>query len=210
MLGSVPLRKLTVSDIESWQRSLAELGVGASTRRDALIRLRTALKLAERRGPIVQNVATLVEAPNVQRIERPAPDADRIRRLVSAIAGDIRLRAFVLVCLSGPRRSEALGLTWGAINFDRGALSIRKRVNRVAGKGLLVRSGAKTEAGLRTPAVAPIVMNAVRALQAQLLEDRELAAELWRGADDPVSDNAFMFVTSVGSRLPRTPPRLRR
>ena len=201
-LGKVPLAKLSVEHIEHWLNELAARGVGASTRRDALTRLRTALKLAERRGHTIRNVASLVELPPVQRRQRPAPDPDRVRRLLEAAHDDPRLHAFVLVGVgAGLRRAEAMGLQWGDVDLEAGRLSVRRRVNRITGKGLLVRPGAKSRAGERTVYVAPIVMDALRRLRTAMKAERLAAGSAWCGADDPAAPDGFVFVTGKGTLL---------
>ncbi len=201
-LGKVLLAKLSVEHIERWLSDLATQGVGASTRRDALTRLRTALKLAERRGHIIRNVASLVELPPVHRRQRPAPEPDRVRRLLEAAHDDPRLHAFVLVGVgAGLRRAEAMGLQWGDVDLEAGRISVRRRVNRITGRGLLVRPGAKSRAGERTVYVAPMVMDAFRRLSSTLQAERHAAGGAWCGADDPAAPDAFVFVTGKGTLL---------
>ncbi len=202
-LGKLPLSKLTAEHVEKWLTSLADKGVGVSSRQSALKRLRTALALAARRGHVMRNVASMVDMPASERTERQAPDADRLRLLLGAVQANPRMEAFVLVCLgSGLRKGEALGLQWADLDLESGRLSVRRRVNRVTrGGGLLVRTGAKTSAGERDAYAGPLVMESLRRLRATLKADRLAAGAAWRGPNDAVAPEAHVFVSRCGSVL---------
>src|SRR5207237_4180029 len=134
---------------------------------------------AKKRKHIIDNPATLAEAPNVRRRERPAPDADRIRRLLAASQNDARLNAFVLIGVgTGLRRAEAMGLQWQDVDFERGTVSVRRRVNRLPGTGITVRPGAKSKAGTRTVAAPPMTLDALRRLRATLRDERMAAGKV--------------------------------
>jgi integrase len=96
-----------------------------------------------------------------------------------------------------------LGLTWGAIDLEAGRITVQRRVNRLPKDlgGLLVRDGAKSEAGERATYLVPMAVDALRRLRVRLREDRLKQGPDWLGADDPVAPEAFVFVTSVGTLL---------
>jgi integrase len=122
--------------------------------------------------------------------------------LLATVQRDPRLHAFVLLCLGGGlRRGEVLGLNWGAVDLETGRLTVRARVSRVRKNlgGLIVRPGAKSEAGERVTYVAPFVLDALRRLRAAVRAARLAAGDDWQGEDDPASALAQVFVTSHGT-----------
>lgn len=141
--------------------SLDAAGLGAARRQTLLKVLRAALKVADARGYLPRgNIALLSEIPQAAKRRREAPNPERVSRLLATVRDDSRLEAFVLLCLGGGlRRGEVLGLTWGAVDLDSGRLLVQARVNRVRAElgGLIVRSGAKSEAGERATFVAPVM-----------------------------------------------------
>jgi integrase len=199
-LGKVALSKLTVEQVERWQSDLEKNGVGASTRKDALSKLSSALKVAEQRGHVARNVASLVTPPRVTRRQPPPPDAGMIGRLLAAVAVDARLNAFTHVLLgAGLRRSEALALKWSDVNFDQAEIRVQRRAHRIVGAGVIVRDGAKSRAGMRTVPVPPSVLGALQTLRGVILTDRVRKGAAWKGHDKPTSGEAHVFTSRVGT-----------
>lgn len=148
-LGGIPLVKLQPERVERWLQEMESNGTGLRTRQFALARIRTALNLALKRGYVYRNVAELVEMPrSAQRKVAPRRKED-LRRLLDVIKDD-RLQALVTVALAiGLRHGEMLGLSWDDVDLENRTLTVKTRVNRVRGRGLLVRDGAKTSTGHR-------------------------------------------------------------
>jgi integrase len=127
VLGTKILRKLQVEDVERWLRELARLGRGVRTRQFALTRLRTALKLALRRGHVARNVAELTDMPASAQRKLAPPTTDELRRLLDVIRGD-RLEALVILALAtGLRRGELLGLRWEDVDLEQRRLRVHAR-----------------------------------------------------------------------------------
>jgi integrase len=82
------------------------------------------------------------------------------------------------------RRGEILGLTREGLELDgaRPSLRVSKRVNRTQ-RRLLVREGAKTEAGQRRIPLSPLVIDALRRRHVQQLEERLAAGSNWQGPE---------------------------
>jgi integrase len=204
-VGKVQLGKLTPELVEKWLKKMEEEGKGARTRHFALQRLRTALNEAMARGHVVRNVAsaTLVKAPKQQSGKHAAPTPEDMRRLREAMEGE-RLEPLMAVALgAGLRRSEVLGLTWEALDMDgpTPSLTVAKRVNRVS-RRLLVREGAKTEAGQRRIPLSPPVVAALHRRRAQALQDRLSKGPRWLGPDYANGImTGFVFLSNVGTVL---------
>jgi integrase len=110
-LGAYRLAKLTPELVERWQRQLANEGASLETRRSAMVRLRTALNLAVKRGHVARNVAALVERPRVPRPKQAPPSVSGLRRLLSVIRaiGSKRWSTWLWVRAYGVPRCSACG-----------------------------------------------------------------------------------------------------
>ena len=202
-LGAVRLAKLQPEQVERWLRQLERDGASLETRRSAMVRLRTALNLALKRGHVARNVAILVERPRVTRRKRPAPRIAELRRLLEVIRED-RQQTLIYVTLGASlRRGEVLGLHWEDVDLDARTLTVRRRVNRVGkGVGLIVREGAKSDSGVRTVVLPQLVIQALRAHRKRQLQDRLAAGERWKGPDYPEGKaTGFIFTSEVGTVL---------
>ena len=201
-LGSQILHKLQVEDVERWLRQLEALGRGVRTRQFALTRLRTALKSALRRGHVARNVAELVDMPASAQRKLAPPTAEDVRRLLDVIHGD-RLEALVILALAtGLRRGELLGLRWEDVDLEERRLIVRARVNRIHGVGLLVREGAKTQAGQRTMVLPEIAVRALQAHRGRQQDSRLLAGARWKGPEYPDGRaTGTVFTSTVGTIL---------
>lgn len=180
-LGKVLLSELTPLRL---QRLLNEKAGGPLSPRSVQIIhavLRQALGHAERMNYIGQNplAAKRVPAPRAPRHEAPAISPDDARSVLAALRGD-RLEALVTAALAvGLRQGEALGLTWKDINFGSGTVTIRHQLQRIDGEYQLVEP--KSRSGRRQIAVPTTVLDALRALKVQQLEERLAAGSEWRG-----------------------------
>jgi integrase len=203
-LGALTLAKLQTEDIERWQTRLAEGGASLETRRSAMVRLRTALNLALKRGHVNRNVAALVDRPRVPKVKHQPPRVVELRRLLEVIEGD-RNKALVYVALGASlRRAEVLGLQWSDVDLERRELIVRRRVNRVGKKlaryggeegGLIVRGGAKTDAGARTILLPQLVVDALEQQREYQRQDRRAAGARW------IVGPQFVFTSEIGTVL---------
>jgi integrase len=201
-LGTKILRKLHVEDVERWLRMLERDGRGVRTRQFALTRLRTALRLALKRGHVARNVAELTDMPASNQRKLAPPTTDELRRLLDVIRGD-RLEALVILPLAtGFRRGELLGLRWEDIDLEERRLTVHARVNRTRQAGLLVRDGAKTQAGQRSMVLPDIAIRALRAQRQRQLDSRILAGARWKGPEYPDGKACGpVFTSTVGTIL---------
>src|SRR5579859_5604834 len=197
-LGNVRLDRLHTETIEHWLADLERSGIGLRTRQSALLRLRTALTVAVQRRRLGSNPAAHVEPPKgLKRARRPAPSLEDARRLLAALAADPLMKAFALLWLGeGLRRGETLGLRWDDIYFEEGYLLVQRRVNRVQGRGLLIREGAKSDEGNRAQPLAKIVIEALKERRHQQDDDHSRAGTNWKGTAD-----GFVFTTTIGTHI---------
>ena len=117
---------------------------------------------------------------------------DDARRLVSAIRGD-PLEALWLCALTlGLRSGELLGLQWSDIDFGAGLLSVRRALQRVNGRLILVEP--KTSLSRRTVPVPEPTLAALRAHRGHQNAHRLAAGTAW-------VDSGLVFSTRLGKPL---------
>jgi integrase len=139
--------------------------------------LSTALTSAMKRGLVARNVAQLVDRPAIKHREMSTWTPQQAERFREHVRSD-RLYACWLLTLAGWRRSEVLGLSWSAVDFDAGTVSVTQ--GRVVVRGGQTTTGApKSERSRRTLPMPADVMAALRALNAQQKRERVALGPTW-------------------------------
>ena len=183
-LGHIALERLEPAHVQALlNRKLKE---GLSPKSVLYIRstLRSALQQAVRWGYLTRNSAALVDGPRSERFDIKPLDADEARRLLEALEGD-RLRALYSVALTmGLRQGEALGLRWDDVDQVLGYLHIRKQLQRIDGKFVLV--DLKTSRSRRT-----LVMPGSVAVELQKHASRQAEESHSRDRDPESFDLVF-------------------
>jgi integrase len=203
-LGRVRLTNLTPEAVDRFLAAKAAAGLS----RTYVARLRTlladALRHAERRGLVNRNAAALSVMP---RTKPPTPRRSltpaEARAFLEAAKGE-RLEALIVIGMTvGLRPGEMTGLLLSDLNFDRDppTLTISGAMKR-GPDGRVARGDVKrSTSGLRTIALPPIAVEAVRAHRKRLAEERLQLGEGWQ-------DHGLLFPSEVGS--PMDPSDLRR
>ena len=203
MLGNHRADTLSVTDVQGWHKEMEKAGKSAGSRRSAHRVLRQSLSHAVAAGYVGRNVAVIAPAPKGD----PAPAVQpltpgEVAILLRSVDG-WRYEALVYVLLAaGLRIAEALGLTWGAVDLDAGALEVRAEVREYAGEGKVWEPTTKT--GHRThrrPRCRDTVTK-LRAHRVTMIEER-LALGVGAPSDtDVVFPNEFHHVGDR-SNIPR-------
>lgn len=180
-LGRHRLDKLSPEHIDAAWKKLRADGLSENTLHNAHAALSRALKVAQQRGKVVSNAATLTDAPKRTREEPVVLDKDQARAVIAA-ARDGRNAARWTVAFSlGLRQGEALGLRWSDIDFDAGLLTVRHSLGRVAGKGLVL---GPTKGGKpRTIALPAPVLAELKAHRKAQATERLAAGNQWHDLD---------------------------
>ncbi len=180
-VGKVPLEELSPEDVVAMMRSLERKGRSPTTQRKARTILRRSLTVAERYGRVPRNAAALTDAPKDRgSLLDDTMDASEAAKVLDAARGD-RLEALAVVVLAvGLRQAEALGLRWGDLDLDAGVAAV---------------AGTKSTASVRTVALPPFLVAALRRHRARQGEER-LAAKVWGDPD-------LVFTTRVGTHIHR-------
>jgi integrase len=166
--------------------------LSAQTVRHIHALIRNVLADAEREELVHRNAARLVRPPTAHRQEVRVLTVDDARRLVSAIRGD-SLEALWLCALTlGLRSGELLGLQWGDIDFGAGLLTVRRALQRVDGRLILVEP--KISLSRRTVPVPEPTLAALRAHRGRQNAHRLAAGTAW-------VDSGLVFSTRLGKPL---------
>ncbi len=190
-LGKVLLSKLTPDHVQAMLNGLADTDRAARTVSNVRAALRKALNQALRRGYVLRNVATLVDAPRTTTFSIQPLDQVQARKLLNAVTGH-RLEALYRVALSlGMRRGEICGLRWQDIDLAAATLTINGSLQRFNGK--LHWTAPKTASSIRMIALPPILLDALRTHKAR--QDQERA-----DADD-WEESGYVFVSQRGTPL---------
>jgi integrase len=134
-VGSIPLTKLTVHDIQTMLNE--QLANGRSLRSVHLVRsvLRAALSQAEREELVIRNVAKLVTLRAWKRKPIEPWSADEAVQFLVAAKSHRWYAAYVMLLVYGMRRGEALGLRWCDVDLAHNKIHIRQQLQRI-GKSL--------------------------------------------------------------------------
>lgn len=182
VLGHHRLDRLQPEHVEKFYAGLREEGLSSSTILQAHRILSRALKVAVQRGRVARNVCTLVDAPSLQRKEVEPLQADEARRLLQTAKQDRNAARWSIALALGLRQGEALGLQWRDIDFDKGTLTVRRALQRLTGKGL-VMAEPKSRAGRRTIALPKSLLRGLEEHRELQAAERTAAQEAWENHD---------------------------
>lgn len=161
---------ITVEDVSRLIADMQEAGHSEKTTAGAVATLHSVLRLARRRGWIVDDPVAKLEAgerPRPERRRQRVLGRDEIRRLL-AVCPSSGLPLLITALYTGMRISELLGLTWQDVDFDEGVIHVRVQLSR-AHRGIPSRRVApKTRAAVReiplSPQLAEILLEHRRTL----------------------------------------------
>ncbi len=192
-LGKIPLAKLTPLEVQQFVNTLVARGYKPRTVKIAHGVLRNALNQALRWGMVSRNVASLVALPNSQKAKQRFLTPDEARVLLEHIKGD-RLEALFTVALAlGLRKSEALGIRWQDINFERKTATVE--VELVYYKKKYVLEPLKTDKSRRILALPQFAREALQAHRIRQAQEQANYGEHWH------NDFGLVFTTSLGTPL---------
>jgi integrase len=92
--------------------------------------LSRALKIAVRRGKVGRNVANLVDAPSVNKVEQDSLDVTEAKKVLAATEGRRNGSRWSVGLACGLRQGEALGLRWEYINLETGDVRVWWQLQR--------------------------------------------------------------------------------
>jgi integrase len=201
-LGSIPVSKLTVADLDRFYHHLLTVGGKRGPYKPATVRrvhgmLRRALAQGVRWGWIAHNPAIEASPPRVPMPELRPPSPGEVARLFRvAQASSPALACYVVLAAStGARRGELVALRWRDLDFEHATLSIER--GHVVVKGQLIEQGTKTHQ-VRRVTLDPGTV-------AVLHEHRAMADANAAAAGVTITDDSYIFSRATDGRVPWRP-----
>ena len=158
-----------------------------------------ALKYAVKMDLIPFNPADKVERPKKQRYIADYYRQEELERLLEASKDHPYSLLIQMTAFYGLRRSEALGLKWDAIDFERDTITIKYIVTnaKIDGKCEIVCADrAKTKSSLRSLPLVSNIREKLLALREQQKENRRVCGNCYSKKYD-----GYVFVDAMGNIL---------
>lgn len=198
-LGDMQLQKLDAPAVQRFYNGLSKphdgkSGLSAKTIHCVHGVLHSALKKAVEIGYLRTNPTEACTLPRKECKEIKPLDTDDVSCFLKAIRGNPYEDVFIVTVFTGLRQGEALGLTWDAVNFERGTIRINKQLQKVVGeKGKYQLVSTKNSKGrIITP--APFVMDVLRKVKVKQNEARLLAGKGYKNQN-------FVFSNPLGQHF---------
>lgn len=200
LLGARRLDRLTPEHVEqAWKHMLERGGkdgraLSSTSAHQAHRILARALKVAQQRGYVQRNVATLVDAPQPADVEIQPLTVPEAKQVLRAAAETPRMAARWSVALAlGLRQGEALGLLWDRVDLDDGVVHVRQALSRQTGEGLIL-GPVKSRAGKRDIPLPPELLVQLRAHRTMQNAERLAAGSQWH-------EGGFVFCSPFGKPI---------
>jgi integrase len=196
-IGRVKLNALNATHIQKLYNDLAQIKKRSpKTVKNTHGVLHKALVKAVELRYIGLNPANACTLPRIERKEiEPLEEAD-IKAFLKAIAGGERLKELFQVTLfTGMREGEICGLSWDAVDFDRGTISVRQQLLKEKKKGGKCYIASTKNDKARTIKPAPFVLSVLKEVKMVQIENKLKAGKAW------ANDWSLVFTDELGNHL---------
>ena len=148
---------------------------------------------------IRSNPAQLTTRPRKTRKEITTLSDEQIQKFGALVEQDSYRAILKFILFSGVRESEAIGLTWDCIDFDRGTIRIyRQMLKRTKEAGGYTLASLKNDKErLLTP--PPMLLSMLKEQKRKQVEQRMKAGPAWRGWNSVEEQKTWLvFTTEFG------------
>lgn len=198
-LGAIKLDTLTTPTIQSFYNALLverddKPGLSEKSVRNIHGILHRALKQATLIGYLRFNPADACVPPKVVRKDILPLDEEQTSAFLKAIEGHPHELLYKITLFTGLREGEVLGLMWDCIDFDRGAVTVKRQLRKDQQKGGGYYLSTPKSGKPRTLTPAPWVMKLFKLQRARQAEQRLRVGALWQ-------DSGMVFTNDLGGYL---------
>ncbi len=164
VIGDIKMRDFSPEKLRQIEPSIAP-GKSPKYRKNILQTMTSILEDAFRFGTLKRDVTAFFDFPEVPKAKVRAPPFDQAMRIVGAMRFPFNVAA-VLAAMTGVRQGEVLALEWSDVQWDALEITISKSRDQATGRSVT----PKTEAGIRSVTITPLVVGILRAYQIQQRE----------------------------------------
>lgn len=181
-LGHIRLRDLSTAQISAYWKQLSD-SYAPKTVRNTQGTLHKALADAVRQGVLTKNAAIHAELPRAEHVERETWTADELATFLDHARSHRLYPAWHLMCSTGMRQSELLGVRWPNLDLDTGRLAVVDTVVPVRNKPTLRLGETKSRRSRRVIALDSRTVTILREHRKRQNEERLRAGEAWENLD---------------------------
>lgn len=198
---NVKLIKLKPYDIQKYYADCqSEKGLSPNTVRKHHQLIHKCLESAVANKYIKENVSNFVEKPKTTHTEQEFLEVSEIKKLLNVVKNEKIEVAVIFAVYFGLRRSEVLGLTWDAVDFEKRQIKIKRKVIRTKNKNgkmdVCISDNLKTKSSY---GIYPLNETVYQMLLKQ--KERIKENELFFGSEYSQRDKAFICVDERGNLL---------
>ncbi len=173
------------------------------TAKNVHITLHAALNQAIDNEILEKNPCRKTKLAKVEKKQVKTLNDEQVKQFIDMCIGDIYYGAILrVIVFTGLRESEALGLTWDAVDFEKGHIIIDKQLmRRPQEAGGTILSSTKNGKP-RTLSPAPYVMQVLKIRQTEQLMQSKWAGSEWKAwKTEEERKKALVFTNEVGEHL---------
>lgn len=199
-LGAARLTELTTPAIQQFYNRLKrgtkeKAPLSPKTIKNVHGVLHASLKKAVALRYLSYNPSDACELPRIVKKEIQPLDETAIAAFLKAVQGDKYELVYLVTLFTGMREGEILGLTWDAIDFENGTITISRQLQKEKKTGGKYYLTDPKNSKPRTITPAPYVMDLLRHRLAQQQAEQKRAGELWN------NEWNLVFTNEVGRYL---------
>ncbi|PWB53380.1 MAG: hypothetical protein C3F13_09565 [Anaerolineales bacterium] len=192
-LGEVPLKDLTLFQVEKYYTGLIENGVGIRTVRLVHSILHCAFEKAVIQSILTRNPTSHAKLPRYKHGEKKVLDDQQVNRFLLAAIDSPFVGLYHLAVKTGMRLGELLGLKWSDLQWGSGRLYVQRQLQDVRGIGCFFQE-PKTSSGRRTLQLGEGTIQALREHREFQQIQKDLAGQRWQ-------ENDLIFPSKIGTPL---------
>lgn len=184
----IQLQKLTPHDIQTYYNDKSKLstdkegaGLSGKSLRNHHVVIRGALESAVRENIIPFNPADRVKLPKKEKFVGCAYTLQETQSLLEIVRGTTIEDIVTVTVHYGLRKSEALGLKWSAIDFEKGTLEIKSTVVRFS--KVVEKDRTKNQSSHRTYPITTEMAVLLKKIRLRQSENRLLSGECYHVSD---------------------------